>query len=115
MLNSSNLNAVVGGLRLAVRASSAGGIALLLASLAGLAYPVYAFIAAIVVSDLSPQESRQLGLRQIIGTIVGASCGVPLSLWLPENIWATALGVLIAMSLCTVLRVQSGARLAGFI
>lgn len=113
--DNSNMNVIVSGLQLAVRASLAGGIALSLASLAGLTYPVYAFIAAVVVTDLSLQESRQLGLRQLIGTFAGATCGMLLSLWLPQNIWAAALGVLIAMSLCTLLRVQSGARLAGFI
>jgi uncharacterized membrane protein YgaE (UPF0421/DUF939 family) len=108
------VNVIFSGLQLAIRASLSGGIALALASFADLAYPIYAFIAAVVVTDLSPRESRQLGMRQIIGTIAGASCGLLLSLWLPQKIWAAAFGVLIAMSLCTVVKLQSGSRLAGF-
>jgi uncharacterized membrane protein YgaE (UPF0421/DUF939 family) len=102
------------GLQLATRASISGGIALATATWLGLAFPIFAFIAAVVVTDLSPAQSRQLGWRQIIGTIIGAICGLALSNWLPQSIWAASLGVMLAMALCHFFNAHSGARIAGF-
>ena len=114
IVQSGSISNVLGGLQLAIRAALSGGAALALATLGGFAHPIFSFIAAVVVTDLSPRESRKSGVRQIVGTMIGACCGLVLSLWLPQSIWAAATGVLIAMVLCSVLGAQGGARLAGF-
>jgi uncharacterized membrane protein YgaE (UPF0421/DUF939 family) len=101
--------------QLAVRATAAAGLSLALAQLLTLEFPIYAFIAAVIVTDLSPDQTRRLGWRRLVATIVGATCGAALSGALPPGPWAIALGVLIAMLACSLVRMQEGAKVAGYI
>ena len=47
--------------RLSVRAALSAGLAVAIAELVRLPYPIYALIGAVIVSDLSPAKTRQLG------------------------------------------------------
>jgi uncharacterized membrane protein YgaE (UPF0421/DUF939 family) len=76
---------------------------------------IYVFIAAVIVTDLKPSESRRLALRRIVATVVGAVCGALLSPVLPFSAWSIGLGVLAAMFICQLVQVPDGARVAGFI
>jgi uncharacterized membrane protein YgaE (UPF0421/DUF939 family) len=78
-------------------------------------YPLYAFLAAVIVTDLSPQMSRQLGLRRIVSTIIGAIVGAALSQSLPSGPLSVGASILAAMLICQILRVSEGARVAGYI
>ena len=49
------------GIQLALRVSVASGLALAIAQFLELQFPIYAAIAAIIVTDLSPSESVRLG------------------------------------------------------
>lgn len=93
----------------------AAGLSLALARVLNLEYPIYAFIAAVIVTDLSPAQTSRLGWRRLVATVVGASCGAALSGSLPPGSWTIALGVLIAMLVCSLLRMQEGAKVAGYI
>jgi uncharacterized membrane protein YgaE (UPF0421/DUF939 family) len=106
---------LLSGLQLAARASVGAGLSMGIATLLGLEYPIYAFIAAVIVTDLSPAQSRQLGLRRIVATIVGAICGAALSFVLPQEAWAIAVGVLVAMLLTQAVGAPDGAKVAGYI
>jgi uncharacterized membrane protein YgaE (UPF0421/DUF939 family) len=110
-----NVQALTRGLQLAVRAAVAAGLSLVLAQFLELEYPLYAFIAAVIVTDLSPSQTRQLGLRRIVATVVGAVCGAALSPLLPPEPWSIGLGVLAAMLLSNLLHVDEGAKVAGYI
>lgn len=101
--------------RLALRAALGAGVALALATWFGLEHPLYAFLAAVIVTDLSPATTRQLGWRRFIATIVGASCGAVLSLVLPPNPLGIGVGVFTAMLLCALVRMQEGAKVGGYI
>jgi uncharacterized membrane protein YgaE (UPF0421/DUF939 family) len=102
------------GVQLAVRAAAAGSLSFAIAELLSLDYPVFAFAAAVIATDLTPQQSRQLGLRRIVATIVGALTGAILSLFLPAGAWTLGLAILLAMLICHFLGARDGSRVAGY-
>jgi len=101
--------------QLAVRAAAAAGIALALAEVLELQHPIYAMIAGVIVTDLSPVETRKLGLRRLVATIAGAFCGALLSAILGPGPLSAALSILAAMLVTSLLHAQDGARVAGYI
>ena len=103
------------GLQLALRASVAAGTAVALAQLFGLAHPLYAFLAAVIVTDLDPSQSGKLALYRLIATAVGAVCGALLTPLLPTGPVAIGFSILIAMLACQLVQVPDAAKVAGFI
>lgn len=102
-------------IQLALRAGIAGGVATWIATRAGLEHPLYAFIAAVIVTDLSPAQSRRLGLRRILATMIGAICGAALSQLLGPGSGAVGIAVVLAMLVGSLLGTGDGARVAGYI
>ena len=102
-------------IQLTLRATIAAVIALLLAGWFDLAYPIYAFIAAVIVTDLQPSTSRKLGLRRMLATVIGAFCGALLSSLLPPGPLGVGLGFFVAMLLAQFLGAGEGSRVAGYI
>lgn len=62
--------------QLPVRATTAAVLSLAIAGALNLPGPLYAFIAAVIVTDMQPAVSRQLGLRRIFATVIGASVSI---------------------------------------
>ena len=110
-----NLRPFLGGFQLALRASVAAGISIALAQLLGLPHPFYAFLAAVIVTDLAPSRSKRLALHRIAATALGALCGAALTLVLPAGPLAIGVSILIAMLVCQVVQVPDDAKVAGFI
>ncbi len=106
---------VVSRAQVAFRASAAGGLSVARALLCKFDYPIYALIAAVIVTDLSPSQTRQLGMRRIVSTVAGAACGATLRQILPLKAWAISLGVVLAMLICHLAEAHDGARVAGYI
>jgi len=102
-------------LQLAVRAAVAAGLSVAIAQYLRLEHPLYAMIAAVIVIDLSPGETRHLGLTRFGGTVIGAGVGGLLSQTMRSNPFSLALGILVSMVLSSVLRLKDAARLAGFV
>jgi uncharacterized membrane protein YgaE (UPF0421/DUF939 family) len=102
------------GLQLSVRSAVAAGIALAVAEALRLEFPLYAMIAAVIVTDLSPAESRKLGVQRLVGTMLGGVLGAGMSALLPHSTWAIALAIFGAMLLCYPLKIPAGAKLAGY-
>lgn len=102
-------------IQLALRATVAAVLSLFAAMWLRLDYPIYAFIAAVIVTDLKPGISQKLGLRRIGATVVGAACGASLSSVLPGSPWSVGIGVFLAMILAQLLKAGEGARVAGYI
>lgn len=103
------------GLQLALRAGVAAAIALAIGHLLGLQFPLFVMIAAVIVTDLKPSESRHLGFHRITGTVIGAGCGAIFSSLVPSNPWTIGGGIAVAMLISHVLQGPDGARIAGFV
>jgi uncharacterized membrane protein YgaE (UPF0421/DUF939 family) len=103
------------GIQLGIRAAIAASLSLAIAEFFKLEHPVFAFIAAIVTTDLSPAQSRALGVRRLVATLVGGMCGATLSAALPPGPWTLGLSIFVAMLLCQLLPVREGARMAAYI
>jgi uncharacterized membrane protein YgaE (UPF0421/DUF939 family) len=102
-------------IQLAIRAGVAGGLAAWIATRVALEHPLYAFIAAVIATDLSAAQSRKLGLRRIFATAIGGICGAALSQLLGPGSGAVGLAVFVAMVVASVLGAGEGTRVAGFI
>jgi uncharacterized membrane protein YgaE (UPF0421/DUF939 family) len=110
-----NLQALPRAIQMSIRAGVGGGLSVASAQLFGLQYPIYAFLAAVIVTDLSPSRTRELGLRRLVATVVGTGIGAMLSQVFAPGPWALGLGVLIAMLGCSFVYLQDAAKVAGYI
>jgi uncharacterized membrane protein YgaE (UPF0421/DUF939 family) len=104
-----------GTVQLSIRAALAASASVGVAHLLDLPLPMYAMIAAIVVSDLSPERTRRQSLSRIAGTIVGAAVGGAATAWLPPGAASVALAVMLSLSACFLLRVGGGAKISGIV
>jgi uncharacterized membrane protein YgaE (UPF0421/DUF939 family) len=102
-------------LRLSLRAALSAGLAVGLANLLGLEYPLHAMIGAVLVTDLSPARTRQMGLQRLAGTVLGATLGAALSGLLPAGTVAVGLGILTAMLASHLAHLPGAAKLAGYV
>lgn len=105
----------IADLQLAVRASVAAAVSLLAADLLDLQYPIYAFIAAVIVTDLEPGQTRELGMRRILSTVIGAATGAALAFLLPPGPVSIGVAIFAAMMLGNLMQVRGGAKVAGYI
>lgn len=105
---------IISGAQLATRAALAAGVSIALARLLQLEYPIYALVAAVIVTDFSPAETRKLGLHRLLATVIGAVCGGVLRSILEPSAWAIGIGILVAMLVCQG-RLKGSAKVAGYI
>jgi uncharacterized membrane protein YgaE (UPF0421/DUF939 family) len=108
----------VTALQVSTRASLAAALSVVVARRVDLEFPLYALIAAIIVTDLSPARTRQLSLQRLVGTVIGAAVGALVSMASPAThggVLTIAIGVLVAMLLSHAFRVTAAAKLAGYV
>lgn len=110
-----NLKTFMPGLQLALRAGVSAGLSLAIASGLRMEHPLYAVIAAIIVTDLDPSRSRHLGLHRVVATVLGALFGGVCSLLVAPNPWALGIGIAVAMLVSHVLQGTDGVRIAAFV
>jgi uncharacterized membrane protein YgaE (UPF0421/DUF939 family) len=101
--------------RLAIRAALAVSVSLAIAGFTHLHQPIYAVMAAIMVTDTSADKTRRLGARRLIATVIGTACGGVMSAFLPQNPWIVGLGTLVAMLACIFFQAAEAARVAGYV
>jgi uncharacterized membrane protein YgaE (UPF0421/DUF939 family) len=101
--------------QLALRAAVSAGLAVAVAELLSMHYPIYAMVGAVIVSDLSPAETRRLALRRLLGSMLGALVGATFSHFLPPSAWAVGLSILVAMVLSALLHLQGAAKIVGYV
>ncbi|MBF6023827.1 FUSC family protein [Lysobacter niastensis] len=102
-------------LQLSLRAAIAAGLAVVVADLLRLPYPIYAMISAVLVTDLSPLQTRRLGWPRLVATVMGTGIGASMNALLPSGLWTVAFGVAAAMLLSQLLRMRHAAKVAGYI
>ena len=100
---------------MSVRASVAAGLAVAIAYLAQLPFPLYALISAVLVTDLVPAQTRKLALPRLAGTILGAALGAMISVLLPHSAWTVGLGVLVSMLATHLLYLRDAVKVAGYV
>jgi uncharacterized membrane protein YgaE (UPF0421/DUF939 family) len=106
---------IVAALRPSLRIGLAAGLAVGIAQSVRLPYPLYALVAVVIVSDLSAARTRELALRRLVGTVLGSALGATLHPWLPPAAWSIGLGVLAAMFLSYLIRLDEAAKVAGYV
>ena len=103
------------GIQLSARAAAAAAIAFWVASFFDSHYAVYALVAAVIVTDLSPDATRALAWQRLAGTLVGALIGASMTYVALDGAAAAGLGILIAMLLSYLLGLNGGAKVAGYV
>jgi uncharacterized membrane protein YgaE (UPF0421/DUF939 family) len=106
---------VLPALQLATRAAAAALIALAFARTLGLDFPLYAMIAAVIVTDLAPARTRRLAVPRLTGTVLGAGIGALLASLPGHGPWTLAAGILVTMFVTDLLGWPDAARLAGYV
>jgi len=106
---------VTPAIQLSVRAALSAGLAVVIATLLSFEFPLYALIAAIIVTDLSTDKTRKAGFSRIIGSAIGAVVGAVFSMFLPSNPVTIGLSVAFAMVVTQILRLRDATKLAGFV
>jgi uncharacterized membrane protein YgaE (UPF0421/DUF939 family) len=103
------------GLQLSIRAAVSAGSAVAIAQLLQLQYPLYALVGAVIVTDLSPLQTRQLGLQRLAGTVLGAGIGAAVIHVLPPGPVTIGFSILSAMFLSYILRLRGAAKITGYV
>ncbi len=102
-------------LSLALRAALASSLAVGAAQLLTLRYPIYALIAAVIVTDSSPATTRRLAAHRVVGTAMGAVCGALLSTYFGHALWALGIGVLVMLTLALLGGYTEAGKLAAYV
>ncbi len=105
----------IAALQLSVRAAVAAGVAVFIADLLKLEFPLYALVGAVIVTDLSAAQTRKLSMQRIAGTVLGASTGAVFSGLFPEGALTIGVGILTAMLLNQLLRLTGAAKVTGYV
>lgn len=106
---------VTRALQLSIRAAVSAAVSVELGELLRLEHPIYALVAAVIVTDLSAAKTRSLGFRRLIGSVIGAMIGAASSLlFLPDGL-TVGLSIIVAMLISFFFRVGEAARLAGYV
>ena len=101
--------------QLSLRAAVAASLAVAAAGALGLPAPLYAMIAAVIVTDLVPGRSRELAVPRLLGTLLGTATGGLLVPIMHAGPWMIGVGVLVAMLLAHGLRLRGAEKLAGYV
>jgi uncharacterized membrane protein YccC len=110
-----NLHRLISGAQLALRAALGATVSYGLASVLGLQHPMYALIAAVIVTDFLPSETTKLGFQRLVATAIGAACGAILRVALGPGLTNVGLGIFISMLACHMTPARPGAKLAGYL
>jgi uncharacterized membrane protein YgaE (UPF0421/DUF939 family) len=103
------------GAQLALRGSAAAALSLALARLLNFDEPIFALIAAVIVTDRKSAESRKLAIRRILSTLIGGLCGVALSSVFHQNSLEIAVAIFIAMMASTAATQLSDPKFAAYL
>lgn len=84
-------------MQLAFRAAVGAVLALSIARWIGFDTPIFALIAAVIVTDRNPAETRRLAIRRVISTAIGALCGIGLAQFLGSSAWEAGMAIFVSI------------------
>ena len=102
-------------LQLSIRAALAAALAYWAATLFQSGYAIYALVAAVIVTDLSAESSRNLAWQRFAGTLVGALASAAMTYVIPVRPIALGVGILVAMLVSHLVRVGAAAKVSGYV
>lgn len=103
-------------IQLSVRAAAAAALAYWVAELLNADYAIYALVSAVIVTDLSPKQTRKLAVGRMAGTLIGAVTGALLVRVLPLATIALGFAILVSMLISCLFRLEvSATRVAGYV
>lgn len=100
--------------QMAGRAALAATLAFWAAKLFGSDYAIYALISAVMVTNLSVQETRDQALPRLVGTVIGGVVGALWTYVLPSGPIAIGVAIFVAMLPMYLLKLDGGAKLTGY-
>lgn len=90
-------------------------ICLVIANILKLEYPFYAAIATVISMENSVTNSFTAGKNRVMGTFVGAGVGLAFASIQPENVWLCALGTIVVIYLCNLLKWNKSVSIASIV
>jgi uncharacterized membrane protein YgaE (UPF0421/DUF939 family) len=102
---------LVVGLRCAFAALGAVEVSLYL----GLRYPIYALVAAIMVTEYQGEETRKQSSTRFLGNSIGIICGAALCSCLGSHAWVIGLAAFIMILFCYYFELILAAKYSAFV
>jgi uncharacterized membrane protein YgaE (UPF0421/DUF939 family) len=90
-------------------------ISIVISKLLKMEYPFYAAIAAIISMQSSVEASFKAGRNRMLGTFIGAVVGFICALISPGNALASAIGIVVVIYLCNILKWKESASIGGIV
>lgn len=90
-------------------------ISIILSKLFKMEYPFYAAIAAIISMQSSVEESFKTGRNRMLGTSIGAAVGFVCALINPGNAFVSAIGIVIVIYLCNLIKWKEASSIGGVV
>src|SRR5262245_3501504 len=95
--------------KMAIRAGLASLLSVAVSKQLGFPQPAFtAVVAAVVVTDLDPKQTRRLSVQRLAGIALGAVVGAGFDWLLSTNIFMMAAAIAVAMALCAALNMREG-------
>jgi uncharacterized membrane protein YgaE (UPF0421/DUF939 family) len=110
-----NRHTLTSGAGLALRAALGAVLSYAVAEFVGLQHPIFALVAAIIVTDFVPKETTRLGTQRLVATVFGAMCGVLLRALFEPSGGSVGFGILVSMLACYLTKARDGAKAAGYV
>ncbi len=102
-------------LLLGVRAALASCAAVAIAQSLNLTFPLYAVVAAVIVTDVSSEKTQQSGVQRLLGTALGAISGPLFVLQLGDSLAVVGAAIATLIFVCYVVGYTEAAKLAGYV
>lgn len=103
------------GAQLALRGSAAAALSLALGRWLNFDEPIFALIAAVIVTDRKVTESRKLAIRRILSTAIGGFCGAALAPVFHQSSLEVAVAIFVAMVVSTAVTQLSDPKFAAYL
>ena len=100
---------------LGARAALASVAAVAIAQSLKLTFPLYAVVAAVIVTDVSSERTQKSGVQRLLGTALGALAGPLFVRAFGDSIWAMGLAIVSMIFGCYVVGYIEAAKLSGYV